>query len=37
MMQGDRVDEYLREALNTDDPTEKNYYLRQALQLLVME
>lgn len=33
-MESSRVDEYLSEALQADDPSEKDYYVRQAKQLL---
>ena len=36
-MKVDGANEYLRKALNTDDPTEKNYYMRQAMQLLTTD
>lgn len=36
-MKTDGANEYLREALNADDPTEKDYYMRQAMQLLTAE
>lgn len=36
-MYEDRVKEYLCEALEAEDPAEKDYYLRQTLQLLAGE
>ncbi|SNR69038.1 hypothetical protein SAMN06264855_1395 [Halorubrum vacuolatum] len=36
-MEIDSANEYLCEALEADTPTEKDYYIRQALQLLTVE
>lgn len=33
-MESNRVEEYLSEALEADDPSEKDYHVRQAKQLL---
>ena len=33
-MQSDLVDEYLHEALDAEDSSEKDYHVRQAMQLL---
>ena len=33
-MQDNRVNEFLNEALDADDSSEKDYYVRQAIQLL---
>lgn len=36
-MKIDGANKYLREALEADDPTEKDHYMRQAMQLLATD